>query len=136
MSEPDPYTSAAASAARIAERTGVARHDIAIVLGSGWAPAAGALGEARAEIPFADLGGYPKATVPGHAGVVRSIEVGGTNVLAFLGRVHLYEGHDVSASCTVCAPRARVQGRDPHERAGGLEGMQPGQPVLTGITST
>ena len=127
MSELDPYTSAAASAARIAERTGVARHDIAIVLGSGWAPAAAALGEPRAEIAFADLGGYPKATVPGHAGVVRSVEVGGSNVLAFLGRVHLYEGHDVSvvvhgvrtavlAGCKVVILT---------NAAGGLEGSAP-----------
>lgn len=133
MSEPDPYTSAAASAARIADRTGVARHDVAIVLGSGWAPAAAALGPARTEIPFGDLGGYPTATVPGHAGVVRSIDLGGTNVLAFLGRVHLYEGHDVSvvvhgvrtavlAGCKVVVLT---------NAAGGLgEGMKVGQPVL------
>jgi purine-nucleoside phosphorylase len=132
MTGPDPYTSAAASAARIAERTGVARHDIAIVLGSGWAPAAAALGEPRAEIAFADLGGYPTATVPGHAGVVRSIAVGESNVLAFLGRVHLYEGHDVSvvvhgvrtavlAGCKVVILT---------NAAGGLEGLHPGQPVL------
>jgi purine-nucleoside phosphorylase len=132
MTEPDPYTSAAASAARIAERTGVARHDIAIVLGSGWAPAAAALGEPRAEIAFADLGGYPTATVPGHAGVVRSIEVGGSNVLAFLGRVHLYEGHDVSV--VVHGVRTAVlAGCDVvilTNAAGGLEGLHPGQPVL------
>ena len=35
-----PYASAAASAARLAERTGQAGHDVAVVLGSGWSPAA------------------------------------------------------------------------------------------------
>ena len=41
------YTEAAAEAAGVlAERTGVARHDVALVLGSGWLPAVDALGEA------------------------------------------------------------------------------------------
>ena len=38
----DPYAAAAASAARLAELTVRPRHDIAVVLGSGWALAADA----------------------------------------------------------------------------------------------
>ena len=37
----DPYQAARASATRLAELTGKPRHDVAVVLGSGWAPAAG-----------------------------------------------------------------------------------------------
>ena len=40
----DPYAAAAASAARLAELTGCPAHDAAVVLGSGWLPAADALG--------------------------------------------------------------------------------------------
>ena len=48
----------AENAARlIADRTGVPRHDVAVVLGSGWAPAAEALGRPTATLPFADLPG-------------------------------------------------------------------------------
>ncbi|MBO0777057.1 MAG: purine-nucleoside phosphorylase, partial [Actinobacteria bacterium] len=93
----DPYAAAAGSAKRLAELTGVERHDIAVVLGSGWAPAADAIGPALAEVPVAELGGFPEATVPGHAGMVRSLTVGvrgaRRQVLVFLGRAHLYEGH-------------------------------------------
>ena len=39
----DPFAAAASSAARLAELTGQARHDVAVVLGSGWSPAADAL---------------------------------------------------------------------------------------------
>ena len=49
--EDDPYAAAAASAARLAERLGRPTHDVAIVLGSGWAEAADVLGPARAEVP-------------------------------------------------------------------------------------
>ncbi|HUO39537.1 MAG TPA: purine-nucleoside phosphorylase, partial [Mycobacterium sp.] len=38
----------------IAERTGVPRHDVAVVLGSGWAPAAEKLGRPTATVPMAD----------------------------------------------------------------------------------
>ncbi len=93
----DPYAAAAASAARLAELTGHAAHDAAIVLGSGWAPAADALGLADAEVPLADLGGFPQPTVAGHLPAVRSVQAGPARVLVFLGRTHLYEGRPVSA---------------------------------------
>jgi len=89
----DPFEQAAAAAAVLADRTGHDRHDVAVVLGSGWSPAAEALSAGATEVPLADLGGFPSPTVAGHAGVVRSAEVGGRHTLVFLGRVHLYEGH-------------------------------------------
>jgi purine-nucleoside phosphorylase len=94
----DPYAAAAASAARLARLTGMAGHDVAVILGSGWAQAVDALGGSVAEVPLADLGGFPEQTVGGHAGSVRSVVLtaaatGPTRVLVFLGRSHLYEGH-------------------------------------------
>jgi purine-nucleoside phosphorylase len=129
----DPYRAAQASAARLAELTGVPRHDVAVVLGSGWAPAADALGAADAEVPLSDLGGFPPPTVGGHSPVVRSLHAGDVRALIFLGRVHLYEGHDpatvvhgvrtaVAAGCQVVVLT---------NAAGGIrEGYQVGQPVL------
>lgn len=84
------------SAARLAELTGTDRHDVAIVLGSGWRPAADVLGEVLAEVPLAGLGGFPSTRVAGHAPLVRSVAVGGRRVLAYLGRIHAYEGHDLA----------------------------------------
>jgi purine-nucleoside phosphorylase len=129
----DPFAAAAASAAALAERTGQARHDVAVVLGSGWAPAADALGPAECEVPLAELGGFPEPRVPGHVPAVRLVRVGGLRVLVFLGRVHLYEGHSPAAvvhgvRTAVAAGCATVVLSN---AAGGIRsGLQPGQPVL------
>jgi purine-nucleoside phosphorylase len=133
MATSDPYRAARDSAARLAELTRVPRHDVAVVLGSGWAPAADALGTTAAEVPLSDLGGFPPPTVGGHSPVVRSVQAGPVRALVFLGRVHLYEGHDpatvvhgvrtaVAAGCQVVVLT---------NAAGGIrEGYQVGQPVL------
>lgn len=89
----DPYAAARASAAALADATGVDRHDVAIVLGSGWSPAADEIGTPDVELPMTDFGGFPAPTVAGHAGTVRSVRSGDRHVLIFAGRVHLYEGH-------------------------------------------
>jgi purine-nucleoside phosphorylase len=129
----DPYQAARASAARLAELTGQPRHDVAVVLGSGWAPAADALGAAGAEVPLAALGGFPPPTVGGHSPTVRSLTVGGVRALVFLGRVHLYEGHQVATVVhgvrTAVAAGCRVVVLT--NAAGGIRaGYQVGQPVL------
>jgi purine-nucleoside phosphorylase len=129
----DPYQAAQASAARLAELTGVPRHDVAVVLGSGWAPAADALGPAGAEVPLAALGGFPPPTVGGHSPVVRSLRAGDVRALVFLGRVHLYEGHDVATVVhgVRTAVAAGCQVVVLTNAAGGIrEGYQVGQPVL------
>ena len=129
----DPYRAAQASAARLAELTGVSRHDVAVVLGSGWAPAADALGSADAEVPLAALGGFPPPTVSGHSPAVRSLRAGDAHVLVFLGRVHLYEGHDVATVVhgVRTAVAAGCQVVVLTNAAGGIrEGYQVGQPVL------
>ena len=83
-------------AAEVLKRlTGVERHDVAIVLGSGWVPAIDALGTPDAELDTTDLPGFLPPAVEGHAGRIRSLDVGGKRVLAFLGRTHLYEGRGV-----------------------------------------
>ncbi|HZB49764.1 MAG TPA: purine-nucleoside phosphorylase [Mycobacteriales bacterium] len=117
----------------LADATGIAHHDVAVVLGSGWVPAADALGSPDAELPVTALPGFVAPAVAGHAGRIRSITVAGRRVLVLLGRTHLYEGRGVgpvvhgvrvaaAAGCrTVVLTNA----------AGGLRpGMEVGQPVL------
>lgn len=93
----DPYAAARASAANLAAITGHAHHDVAVVLGSGWQPAADAIGPTSAEFPIADLGGFARPTVPGHSPLARSVTAGDLRALVYLGRTHLYEGHPVEA---------------------------------------
>jgi purine-nucleoside phosphorylase len=132
ISKPDANT-AAEAAKVIAERTGVAEHDIAIVLGSGWRPAADRVGEAAAEIPMADLPGFLQPTVAGHGGTVQSVPAGDRRVLVLLGRTHLYEDDDVAQ--VVHGVRTAVAA-GAHQvvltnAAGGIrDGMRVGQPVL------
>lgn len=129
----DPYAAAQASAEQLAWHTGVTSHDIAVVLGSGWAPAADALGEPDAVVPVSELGGFAEPTVPGHAAAVRSVSAGGHRVLVFLGRTHLYEGHQpdtvVHGVRTAVAAGCRVIVLT--NASGGIRrGLRPGQPVL------
>ena len=65
-----PYDLAGEAAVRLAELTGVAQHDVALVLGSGWLPAVDALGEATAEIDTTDLPGFSAAAVVGHLSLI------------------------------------------------------------------
>ena len=129
----DPAGAARAAADVLAERTGVARHDVAIVLGSGWVPAIDALGTPRAEVPVTELPGFLPPAVEGHAGRVRSLNVAGVEVLAFLGRTHLYEGRGVEAVVHGVRVAAAAGCRTVvlTNACGGLRpGMAVGDPVL------
>jgi len=129
----DAYAAARASAANLARLTGQPGHDVAVVLGSGWAPAADALGQAAAEMPLAELGGFAQPSVPGHRAVARSLLIGDLRVLVYLGRTHLYEGHPVDAVVhgvrTACAAGATAVVLT--NASGGInESYRVGQPVL------
>jgi purine-nucleoside phosphorylase len=131
--DPTPIGTAAAAAAELAARTGIDRHDVAVVLGSGWVPAIDALGTATAELPVTDLPGFLPPAVEGHAGRIRSLEVGGRRVLAFLGRTHFYEGRGVDpvvhAVRVAAAAGCRVVVLT--NACGGLRpGLAVGDPVL------
>lgn len=127
------FALAEAAAAEIARRTGVDRHEVAIVLGSGWQDATDALGETTAELSTAELPGFAAPTVAGHHGRIRSMEVGGRPTLVVVGRVHLYEGrttgevvHPVRAAVLSGASTVVLT-----NAAGGLDpSMRPGQAVL------
>ena len=131
---PETYAeSAAAAADRLRELTGVASHDVALVLGSGWLPAVDALGEVVAEVATTDLPEFAPPAVAGHAGRVRSVRAGDLALLVFLGRTHLYEGRGVravvhgvrTAAAAGCRAVVLTNG------CGGLrEHWSPGTPVL------
>lgn len=91
----DPDALAAQSATAVAERTGVAHHDVAVVLGSGWAPAVERLGDPVAVVPVAELPGFAPPTAAGHGGRLLSMRVGDHRVLVFVGRIHAYEGYEL-----------------------------------------
>lgn len=93
----DAYAAAQASAANLALLTGEPAHDVAVVLGSGWAPAADAIGAPASEFALDELGGFAQPSVPGHLAMARSVVIGSVRVLVYLGRTHLYEGHPVDA---------------------------------------
>jgi purine-nucleoside phosphorylase len=128
-----PFDDARSAAAELREHTGRAQHDVALVLGSGWAPAADRLGDADVEVAMDRLTGFPRPTVAGHLGAVRSVSVGEAHVLVLLGRSHLYEGlgvhsvvHGVRAAvlagCRTVILTNAAGGVDPDLRVG--------QPVL------
>jgi purine-nucleoside phosphorylase len=133
VSETTPYHLATEAAAELARLTGVDRHDVALVLGSGWLPAVDALGDATAEVATTDLPGFTAAAVAGHSGKVRSIRAGDRHLLVFLSRTHYYEGKGVAAvvhgvrTAAAAGCRAIVLTNG----CGGLrETWSPGTPVL------
>jgi purine-nucleoside phosphorylase len=128
-----PADRAAEAADRLRELIGVETHDTALVLGSGWLPAADALGETIAEVLTTDLPGFAPPAVEGHAGKLRSVRAGERRLLVFLGRTHFYEGGGVAtvvhgvrtAAAAGCRTAVLTNG------CGGLkESWTPGTPVL------
>ena len=68
------------------------RPKIAIVLGSGLGAFADELRD-RADIPYAEIPGWPPATAVGHAGRLVVGKLGDLDVAVMAGRAHLYEGN-------------------------------------------
>ena len=89
---------ASEAVATLTQLCGTATHRVGIVLGSGWATAAGLLGKPAVEVSFCDLPGFVPPGVGGHPGAVRSVPIGpgDDRLLVLVGRVHLYEGHPLA----------------------------------------
>ena len=77
---------------QIARRTGAARHDLLVVLGSGSAAALEEWGPPSSSMPLSHLPGVPAPLAPGHQDLLASYERDGRRVLVAHGRTHLYEG--------------------------------------------
>ncbi|MFV1999044.1 MAG: purine-nucleoside phosphorylase [Acidimicrobiia bacterium] len=89
------YHAIAAAAAFLAARTGIDRHDAVVVLGSGLGDYAASLPDAVA-IDYADVPGFPVPRVTGHGGTLVSAAIEGKRLLVLSGRVHAYEGWEMS----------------------------------------
>jgi purine-nucleoside phosphorylase len=130
----DPNDVAREAAAQIAAISGVARHDIALTLGSGWSKAADLIGETVAEFPATEITGFSKPAVEGHVGTIRSIRTAsGHHALVIGARTHFYEDHGVRRVVhsvrTAAATGAQIMVLT--NGAGGLkESWIPGTPVL------
>ncbi|MHA7264701.1 purine-nucleoside phosphorylase [Arthrobacter sp. TMN-37] len=130
----DPFDLARSAAEYIAEKTGVDRHDIALVLGSGWGGAAGLIGEQTASVDAADIPGFSAPSVVGHVGTISSVlTAGGKRALVLGARTHFYEGKGVRA--VVHGVRtAAATGATTLVLTNGCGGLQerwtPGTPVL------
>ncbi len=79
-------------AAFIRERTDGELPKLAMVLGSGLNSLADAMEDATV-FSYADLPGFPKPTVEGHAGRMLIGRLGGKPVICMQGRAHAYEGN-------------------------------------------
>lgn len=77
--------------------------EVAIILGSGLGAAMSAV-EEEASFGFDELPGFPRPTVPGHAGRLVLGHLAGVRVAVFRGRIHFYEGNELS----VCALPVRL----------------------------
>jgi purine-nucleoside phosphorylase len=131
----DPLSVAQAAAAVIADRTGVATHDVALVLGSGWGQTGDLIGETLETIPNDEVPGFRRAAVVGHSGTMRSVAIGetGLRALVYGTRTHFYEGRGVRA--VVHAVRtAKAAGCTTIVLTNGCGGLNPawgpGTPVL------
>lgn len=69
--------------------------EVALVLGSGLGDFADEM-EVEATLDYKDIEGFPVSTAPGHAGRYVFGYVNGVPVVAMQGRVHYYEGYDMT----------------------------------------
>ncbi len=86
---------AAVSAAAVRARVGAEPPVCAIILGSGLGGLAKSIAGA-VRVPYADIPGFPAATVAGHDGALIAGMLAGRRVLCLAGRFHMYEGHDAA----------------------------------------
>lgn len=82
-----------AAAARL-KKVSPLRPTLAIVLGSGFHHVLAELSVTK-KISYAEIPGFPKPTVSGHAGELYFGHLGKTPVLVLSGRAHFYEGHEM-----------------------------------------
>jgi len=90
-SEPQPQ-GAVQEAARYIEAHTQLRPAVAVVLGSGLGAFADEL-EARLDLAYCDIPGWPVSTAVGHAGKLCLGTLDGVEVAVMAGRAHLYEGN-------------------------------------------
>lgn len=105
-----------------------------IVLGSGFGSALDGLPwKLEAELSFSEIPGFPKSTVPDHAGKYRFYSHQGKIVCFQMGRIHGYEGHSprIVASTVMAGRLAGVKNFLLTNASGGLlASHRPGDIML------
>lgn len=92
---PSPGDRLAEEAAGVVRERSSLAPNVAVILGSGL----GAVVDGMADVEsfaFTDLPGFPAPTVPGHAGRLALGRLEGVAIAAFQGRIHYYEGNEIS----------------------------------------
>jgi purine-nucleoside phosphorylase len=85
----------AAATAAVRERAPDAQPSVGLILGSGLGSYADRL-EQPVAIPYDEIPGFSRSTVPGHAGKLVLGRRGDLSCAAMQGRVHFYEGHSAA----------------------------------------
>src|SRR5207302_11086664 len=104
---------------------------VGLVLGSGWGPIAGRSGTSTS-IPYAEIPGFPRCSVEGHAGSLILDQSWGPLTAILQGRAHRYEGwslEEVTFPVRVLAA-CGVKTVVVTNASGGLQGVEPGELVL------
>ncbi len=90
---PNTLYERAAHAARVVRARWTEEARVALILGSGLGAFADDMDDAVA-LPYADIPGFARSTVEGHAGRLVLGKVDGVPVAAMQGRFHYYEGYE------------------------------------------
>jgi purine-nucleoside phosphorylase len=85
------------AARAVRERIGDRPPRLALILGSGLGRVVEGFDDVR-RVPYSDIPHLPSASVHGHAGELVAGTLAGAELLAFAGRLHLYEGHTPGAA--------------------------------------
>ena len=105
---PGPSDTLADEAAEVVRSSSAVRPAVTVILGSGLGAAVENVTE-EASFSFEELPGFPRPTVPGHAGRLILGELVGVPVAIFRGRIHFYEGNDLPV-CALPIRLARLLG--------------------------
>jgi purine-nucleoside phosphorylase len=115
----------------IRERTSLIP-SVGVILGSGLGGAVDGMSEAET-FQYTDLPGFPAPSVPGHAGALSLGLLDGVPIAAFRGRIHFYEGHELSL-CSLPVRLARILGAGTMVLTAAVGGIQrdlvPGSTVV------
>jgi purine-nucleoside phosphorylase len=100
---PAPPDGFADEAAEVIRSRTAFEPEVVVVLGSGLGAALAGIRE-EAAFSFEELPGFPRPSVPGHAGRLVLGEVAGVRLALFRGRIHFYEGNELA----ICALPIRL----------------------------
>jgi purine-nucleoside phosphorylase len=105
---PSPGDRLAEEAAGVVRERTSLLPSVGVILGSGLGGAVDSMADVEA-FTFDELPGFPPPSVPGHAGKLLVGLLDGVPVAAFQGRIHYYEGNELSR-CALPVRLARVLG--------------------------